>query len=59
MVNNMIPGEEIVTPLPATKAAIALLHLKNNRIEYLILGLLGHMLGLTATAGTYVAGVCV
>lgn len=54
----MTPGEEIVTTLPVTKAAIALTHLKENRIEYLILGLLGHMLGFTATAGTYITGVC-
>lgn len=54
----MSPEQELVTTLPATKATIALAHLKENRIEYLILGLLGHMLGLTASAGTYIQGVC-
>lgn len=54
----MTPPEEIVTVLPVTKATIALAHLKNNRIEYLILGLLSHMLGLTASASSYLHGVC-
>jgi hypothetical protein len=54
----MIPEQETIAILPLTKAAIALAHLKNNRIEYLILGLLGHMVGLTASAGTYISGVC-
>lgn len=54
----MIPETPIETALPLSKAAIALAHLKENRIEYLILGLLSHMLGLTASAGTYIEGVC-
>jgi hypothetical protein len=54
----MVESSTIVTELPLTKAAIALAHLKQNRIEYLILGLLGHMIGLTASAGTYIQGVC-
>ncbi len=33
-------------------------HIKNNRIEYLVLALIGHMVGLTAKAQEHVSGVC-
>ncbi len=42
----------------ASKFAIAMDHIKNNRIEYLIVLLLSHMVGLTAKAFEYGSGVC-
>ncbi len=42
----------------ASKFAIAIDHIKNNRIEYLVLLLLSHMIGLTTKAFEYGQGVC-
>ena len=42
-----------------SKAAIALNHIKNNRVEYLIVMLLAHMIGLTSKAAEHASGVCV
>ncbi len=44
--------------VPLTKMALVLNHLKNNRIEYLVLVLFSHVLGLTSKASEHVAGVC-
>jgi len=41
-----------------SKGAIAMNHLKNNRIEYLVLVLFSHVLGLTDLALTKASGVC-
>ncbi len=46
------------TVMNVSKVAIAIDHLRNNRIEYLILLLLSHMVGLTATAVDKAQGVC-
>ncbi len=44
--------------IAVSKVAIAMDHIKNNRIEYLIVLLLSHMVGLTAKAFEYGSGVC-
>lgn len=46
------------TVVNASKFAIALNHVKNNRIEYLIVMLLAHMVGLTSKAVEHASGVC-
>jgi hypothetical protein len=40
------------------KGAAALNHLKNNRIEYLVLLVFSHMLGLTDLVLSKTSGVC-
>lgn len=42
----------------ATKGAAAINHLKNNRIEYLVLLVFSHMLGLTDLVLSKTSGVC-
>lgn len=44
--------------ISVSKFAIAMNHIKNNRIEYLVLMLLAHMIGLTSKAVEYGSGVC-
>lgn len=46
------------TVIEAGKWASIVNHIKNNRIEYLVLTLLAHMVGLTAKAQEHAAGVC-
>ena len=46
------------TIVASSKMAMVLDHLKNNRIEYLVLVLFSHVLGLTSKASEHVAGVC-
>ena len=50
-----VAANDIVT---ASKFALALNHVKNNRIEYLIVMLLAHMVGLTSKAAEHASGVC-
>jgi len=40
------------------KVASAITHVKNNRIEYLVLLVLSHMLGFTGVVIDKAAGVC-
>jgi hypothetical protein len=54
-----------MNPVTGTEAAVAtakivvvLDHLKNNRIEYLILVAIGHLVGATAFLTEKAAGVC-
>jgi hypothetical protein len=50
-----------ITPNDAigvSKFAIAINHVKNNRIEYLVLMLLAHMIGLTSKAAEHASGMC-
>ena len=47
------------TILPATKMAMVIDHLKNNRIEYLVLVLFSHVLGLTSKVLDRAQGVCI
>ena len=46
------------TALTLGKGAMMVNHLKNNRIEYLVLVLFSHVLGLTDLALTKASGVC-
>ena len=46
------------TAVAMTKGAAAMNHLKNNRIEYLVLVLFSHVLGLTDLALSHASGVC-
>ena len=48
----------IETAIATSKMAMVIDHLKNNRIEYLVLVLFSHVLGLTAKATEHVSGVC-
>jgi len=47
---------EVITS--GVKVATAIDHLKNNRIEYLVLLVLSHMLGFTGIVIDKAAGVC-
>lgn len=42
----------------ATKYASFINHLKNNRVEYLVLALLAHVVGLTDKVLSQTSGVC-
>ena len=48
----------IDTAIATSKMAMVIDHLKNNRIEYLVLVLFSHVLGLTSKASEHVVGVC-
>ena len=52
-----MPANSVETVVATTKMAMVLNHLKNNRIEYLVLVLFSHVLGLTSKASEHVAGV--
>lgn len=51
----MEPTEAAVT---ASKAVVIMDHVKNNRIEYLVLAVLAHLMGWTQTGLQYASGVC-
>ena len=56
-----LPGTtEVAASAAVTTAKIVVVldHLKNNRIEYLILVALGHLVGATAFISEKAAGVC-
>jgi hypothetical protein len=44
--------------IKASKFAAAMDHVKNNRIEYLVMLVFSHMLGLTDLAISKASGVC-
>jgi hypothetical protein len=44
--------------IKTSKAVVIMDHVRNNRIEYLVLLAISTMLGWTAEATTYVQGVC-
>ena len=46
------------TAVTVSKAAVYLNHLKNNRIEYLVLALIAHSLGLFDKLSNHATGVC-
>ncbi len=48
----------VETVVASSKMVMVMDHLKNNRIEYLVLVLFSHVLGLTSKATEHVAGVC-
>ncbi len=56
----MTPSTEVAASAAVTTAKIVVVldHLKNNRIEYLILVAIGHLVGATAFVTEKVAGVC-
>ena len=54
----MTSPETIDTAINVTKGAAALNHLRQNRIEYLVLLVFSHMLGLTDLLATKATGVC-
>jgi hypothetical protein len=41
-----------------SKVVLILDHIKNNRLEYIGLAILGHLAGLTSQATEYVGGMC-
>jgi len=49
------PGEAAIA---ASKVVVILDHIKNNRIEYLLLVALGHLVGATAYVSERASGVC-
>lgn len=52
-------GTEVIdTGIKAAKSAAVLDHLKNNRIEYLVILLFSHILGLTDVLLSRASGVC-
>jgi len=54
----MSPPVNTETALSLGRGALVANHLKNNRIEYLVLVLFSHVLGLTDLALTKASGVC-
>ena len=54
----MNPPVETDTVLATAKVASAFDHIKNNRIEYLLVLLLSHFLGLTDSLIAHASGVC-
>ncbi len=54
----MNPTPEVETVSTAVKAASALDHVRNNRIEYLLLLIVAHFLGVTDILVSRVSGVC-
>ena len=46
------------TAIATSKVVVLLDHIKNNRIEYLLLAALGHLVGATAFLSEKAAGVC-
>jgi len=53
-----MPAPTVETAMNVSKVAIALDHLRNNRIEYLILLLIGHIAGVTTAAFDKAQGMC-
>jgi len=50
-----VPTETVVA---ASKAVVIMDHLKNNRLEYLVVVAIGTVLGWTQKAAEYAQGVC-
>ena len=46
------------TVMNVSKVALAIDHIKNNRIEYLIVLLLSHLVGVTSQVYEKASGVC-
>ncbi len=51
-------NSEVETAIGVSKWASACHHLKNNRIEYLLLIGILHLVGITNKAYSHVSGVC-
>lgn len=52
-------SSEIETAIGVSKWAAFVDHVKNNRIEYLLVMGIAHLLGLTGKAYSQVSGVCI
>ncbi len=48
----------IETAVTTAKTVVVLDHIKNNRIEYLVLVAIGHLIGATTFLAEKVSGVC-
>jgi len=55
--NTTVPKEEVVKGVVTASSVIT--HIKNNRIEYLALTILLHLVGASNYAFDKVSGVCV
>jgi len=55
---EMNPPVEAETIASGVKVASAMEHLRNNRVEWLLVLVISHMLGLTAVALEKAQGVC-
>lgn len=53
-----VDPQTVDTCVQVSKGAAALNHLKQNRIEYLVILLFSHMLGLTDLIVSRTSGVC-
>ncbi len=53
-----MPAPTVEQAVAVSKFVIVMDHIRNNRIEYLILLLLSHMVGLTSKAAEHASGVC-
>jgi hypothetical protein len=51
-------SSEIETAITVSKWASCLNHIKNNRIEYLLMVGILHLVGITNKAYSHVSGVC-
>lgn len=47
------------TVVTTSKLVVLIDHIKNNRVEYLLLVALGHLVGATAFVSERVSGMCV
>ena len=55
----MIPGKTTAdAAIAASKVVVIIDHIKNNRIEYLVLVAIGHLIGATTYLTEKAAGVC-
>lgn len=52
----MTPSSETI--VTSTKVVTALDHIRNNRIEYLLVLILSHFIGLTDSLIAHASGVC-
>ena len=53
-----LDAASVESAVTVSKVAIALDHLRNNRIEYLVLLLLSHMVGITTKVYDKASGMC-
>lgn len=54
----MITGAQAEAAVNASKIVMCIDHVKNNRIEYLLLVAIGHLVGATTFVVDKAAGVC-
>jgi hypothetical protein len=54
----MTPESGAASAVTVSKAVVLADHLKNNRVEYLIVVAIGTMMGWTSEVMSYASGVC-